>query len=220
MPSSLRALVVVALVIATSAAAASADLILTQSPPDITASFCGVAYDAESHELTIGGIPVTFDYNGVKTDVLAIDDTTSWLSLSLYVDNTGQLMTGMPGSITITGHVVGLQTEDTTLVSGNVVAFAADPSGGTLQMLFDVTSQDLPAPYAFGSQLGVIVSSLTYLDSGFNVIAFPGFSSNFANDGLANIDAFAPVPEPATLGLMMIAGGFGVVRWVRRRRAA
>ncbi len=163
--------------------------------PDITSGFITVGYDAGTQVFTASGFSLTLD--GLDFDVIGSFD------YSLQLDGFGGLISG---SLTITGSVGGFGPP---LLTGDVTAFGFQDGGGDLfEILFTVTGGDLATPAHYGDPgaVGGVIMNANGSD-------FDGtFDDDFGNIGTGTSNT-APIPEPATLVLLAIAGGL-----VARRR--
>ncbi len=169
--------------------------------PDITSGFINVAYDSDTGFFTASGFALQLD--GLDFDVIGS------FAYSLQLDGFGGLISNPLNILTITGALQGEGPTEVTLLEGVVTAFGFQDGGGDLfEILFTVTGGDLATPAHYGDPgaVGGVIMNANGSD-------FDGtFDDNFNNIGTGTSDT-APIPEPATLVLLAIAGGL-----VARRR--
>ena len=179
--------------------------------PDIASTSIDVVYNAGSDLFTADGAAVSLNLGGGPLNITG----GGLFDLDAMIDGSG-VLTG--GTLTITG-TVGTTFTGGTLLTGTLTDFGfIDPPGGDIfEFLFNVTGGDLAA--SFGPLGGVI------LDAAFPSSDFDGtFTANFDNLGSggagfgAGVSDTAPVPEPATLSLMLLGGG-GLFAIRRRKKA-
>ena len=183
---------------------AAAPLALTLlDHPDVTSGFISVSYDAGDEAFHATGFSLSLDDDGVGS-ALNIDNGT--FDITAEIDGTG---TAAGGTLIITGDVLGFGP---TLLTGDLSAFGFLDSGGDIfEFLFTVTGGDLAIPEFYGtpgpgSTAGIILDAVG-----------SGFGGTFDNDfdngfGLGESDT-APIPEPGTLFLVLMAGAL-----VRRKK--
>ena len=194
----------------TFASPAQAALIgLTPGDPDIFVGKLDLTYDADSNLLTVSG-DATASYSATDAGGNPVIGLTgvSYL-LSLVTTDTGGF--AGPGSLNIQGSIgagpVG------TLLAGTIFDFGFDDSLsgagiGAFDFLLNVTGSE--PSLGFGSTAGVIVTA-------FNLPLGWGFGDDFASlPQTVLTDNFGVVPEPASIGLLLL-GVAGVA--LRRRRA-
>ena len=198
-----RYLLAVAIVGAFSSLAGAAMIGVTKTtPPDITSDFLTVTYNSTTHALHVAGFADFMDSNGQPPpDDYYIGGAASFtLDANVY---SGGVATY--GKLTISGTIAALGATSGTLLTGNMTQFGFDAGGNLMDFKFAVTGGDLASRY--GSQAGVILNT---------VGGFTGsFGSNFSNTGSGSTDTF-PVPEPATMLVLLGAAALGVLRRSRR----
>ena len=217
--------VVIFCAVAGLSAASQADLIpnLTRVPPDITANFVSISYDATTRWLDVNGAPVAVDFNGVAPPDFDIIDGTTLLAtqtIHVKVDAAGHVVADPANSLVITGLIDRPSETFTTLLTGvpTLIGFETTAGGKLFQFEFDVTGGELAPQY--GPKGGVILGAVAY-----GAHPFAGnFGSNFNNNGTGNADTFlvpdtVPTPEPATLLLLAVGAGVPFARRLRRRLA-
>jgi hypothetical protein len=130
--------------------------------------------------------------------------------------STSGVATG--GTLTIGGAVPDLGLSGPSLLTGALTAFGFSPViGSPLEFLFTVNGGDLSALYGgAGAKTGVILSGTGFGGSfatSFNNLSFgiPGTGAGLSYTAPVT----APIPEPATLLLML--GGSGAFYAVRKR---
>jgi hypothetical protein len=187
------------------AAEAQAGLITyIQQAPDITTYYPAVAYNAGTMMFTATSAGLDFFNNNTITGGAYM--------VSATITNSGVVTSG---SLNITGTYGSYGSTGNPLLTGTLThVYSMDPPGGNqFQLMFDVTGGDMAS--LFGSN----VMSLLYAGTtGFNGT----FGSSFNNTGhttSATIDTFSvpgtPIPEPATVVLMLTGGAW--MAWHRRR---
>jgi len=203
----------VALVLACGGVASAAPLNLDNSDfvADIDSFFVAVSYDAGADQFTGSGSAASLTLKVAPVGVYSITGGT--FAISAPVDGTGALLGG--GTVTIGGTIPALSANSGTLVVGDLTAFGFldPPNGGEIfEFTFSPTSGDLVTQGYFPSDstCGVILDAV---DSGFA----GSFAGRFSNSGFGNADTYY-VPEPATVGLLLVGGVAAVCR--RRRRSA
>ena len=172
--------------------------------PDITSGFIDVAYDAGTGLFTASGFALQLD--GIDFDVIGSFD------YSIQLDGFGGLISG---SLTITGSVGGFGPP---LLTGDVTDFGFQDGGGDLfEILFTVTGGDLATPAHYGDPGAVGGTIMNANGSNFGGTFDVDFDNNggFPGFGQGTSDT-APIPGPATLVLLAMAGGLVARR--RRRR--
>lgn len=197
---------VASVLLAAALPAAAAPLGLTTiSAPDITSGFIDVSYNASSETFLASGFALTLDDDGVGASD-NIDPAGSF-NITATIDNAGVLSSG---SLTIDGSVLGFGP---SLLIGSLTDFGFLDGGGDLfEFLFTIDGGDLATLYGdVGPVVGVILDA--------NGSTFTGsfatdFDNNFGSPGLGQgVSDAAPIPEPATLFLVLIAGAL-----IRRKR--
>ncbi len=221
--SKLRTLILVCgLALGTGLIAHAAPLNLTLADyPDVTGNLFDVSYVANNapNNLNISGYDVAMDDDGVGP-LLSPDSLSAGSFLISASVTTGGVATG--GSITITGDYLSTLGLTGTLVTGTLTDFGFDspPSGlDYFEFKFVVTGGLMATPQYFGlpgSTLGVIYDAQEDLFST-NATAFASsFASQPFGSGWLNSRAdVAPIPEPATLSLILMGSLPLVCRRVR-----
>jgi|LGOV01.1.fsa_nt_gb hypothetical protein len=160
--------------------------------PDIFSSFIDVTYDAGSDSFTASGFAMELQDNTGTT--YNIDNGS--FNIGATIDESG--IAG-PGTLFIGGTVSALGFNSGTLLKGTLTAFGFPDTVGVsdpFEFLFDVTDGDWAGD--IGPVAGVILTNTDFGGS---------FSSNFANNGDGLSNTGTPVPEPATLSLLLLGGG-------------
>jgi hypothetical protein len=171
-------------------------------PPDIASGFIGVSYNANTNALSASGFALTIQtvLNGPLTNITGNDT----YSINATVANNGALL---GGNVAIGGNVLGFGPN---LLTGTLTSFGyQDPPGGNIfEFLFNVTGGDLATPAYYGlpgSTVGIILDA--------NDSKFTGsFATSWSNDGSffralpTGTAHTAPVPEPASLSLLVLVG--------------
>jgi hypothetical protein len=169
--------------------------------PDIFSDFIDVSYDAATDQLNTVGFSLTLNDDGVGSPENILDGA---FDITATIDEFG---VPVAGSLTIMGNVLGYGP---TLLTGELTDFGfMDPAGGDLfEFLFTVTGGDLAIPALYGGP-----GSITGVILGANGSNFVGsFDADFNNNGgvpgtgLGQADTAPPIPEPASLILMVVAG--------------
>jgi hypothetical protein len=175
---------------------------LTQAPPDISAGFVSINYNAATGQFVASGFAAALDLDGVAPPEHLISGGT--FSLNVFLNT----LTGEPisGTLTIGGTIAGLGA-GSPLLTGNVVDFGfIDPPGGhVFEFLFTPTGGSLSSMFA--PQIGVIVTG-----SGPN--GFTLNSNYSATNGAA--DAFR-LPEPGS-AVIWAAPLVASAIWLCRRK--
>lgn len=178
---------------------------LTPSFPDITTGFIDVSYDSTTHVFAATGYSGSIELTG--TPPPDVFPSGYLYSITASIDNAGVVH---GGTFNISGTITGSPVNTGTLLTGSLTQFGFNQTGGDIfEFVFDVTGGDL-AGFA-GHRAGVILDAQ---DTGFT----GSFASSFSNgdDGIGVSDTF-PVPEPATICLLLLGAAMTAVR--RHRRA-
>ncbi|MFC1814687.1 PEP-CTERM sorting domain-containing protein [Thermodesulfobacteriota bacterium] len=214
------------LVIFAAGPAQAAPLGLQISYPDIFTQSINVEYFAEANELRISGWALTFQ-ESADSPQLYLDNYYGAFNISAYIFASGQIDNTKANTLTITGSINSLGYTSGVLLTGNLTAFGFEDPDGTqtsnsyndiFEFEFAVTGGDLQGIY--GPVANVVLDATFPTADRFDGI-FDGDFNNFASPGQGVSDTGAgvsPVPEPATLTLMLI-GGAGLFAARRRRRA-
>jgi|GEM_PF-763370 len=182
---------------------------LTSQPPDITAFFISVNYDATTDALTANGFATNLDLDGVAPPDYSITAPRAF-TISATVDSSG---VASGGTLVINGTVPAVGAVSGTLLTGTLTQFgySTTPGGEIFEFVFTVEDDDGDLASSFKPLAGVILDAI---DTGFG----GSFTSDFSNSGFGNADTF-PVPEPATLSLLLLGGTAIACRRIRRSRA-
>ncbi len=164
--------------------------------PDITAGFLDVGYDATADQLVADGYALTLDDGGGSVGI-----TGGTANVTAGIDASGTLS---GGTVTVGGTIASLGFNSGVLLTGNLTQLGFATNGADLlEFAFDVTGGDAAGLY------GNVPAGI--------ILAFGGFSGSFdvdfAGTGVGTAD-IAPIPEPATLGLLLL----GSASMIRRRR--
>lgn len=208
------------LVLALSGGGRAAPLNLTLNPsPDITSQFIDLSYVAATDSLSVDGYNVTIDDDNAGP-LIDFDDAFSSLNFNIdaTVDDFG---TASAGTLSVSGDLTSSLGVSGLLLTGNLVLFgfdSQDPGSGLdlFEFVFEVTGGAMATFSYFGtpgSFVGVIYDP-------FENVFDETWDSNFAslNNGSSHTDlAPVPIPEPATIGLMLLVGASLLRRPLRRR---
>ncbi len=177
--------------------------------PDITSGFIDVEYDAGTQVFTASGFALQLD--GIDFDVIGSFD------YFIQLDGFGGLSFG---SLTITGEVgdFGPPLFGPPLLTGDVTAFGFQDGGGDLfEILFTVTGGSMATAAHYGDPGAVGGVIMNANGSNFGGTFDVDFNNNGGSPGFGQgTSDTAPIPEPATLVLLAVAGGLVARR--RRRR--
>ena len=193
--------------------AAPLGLVLNPNP-DFTANFVDLSYVANNspNNFNATGFIVALDDDGVGPLLDPFVYNYGDFSLSASITTAGAL-TG--GTLSISGNFSNTIGLSGVLLTGNLTAFGF--IDGAFSEIFEfsyavtgglmATSQYFGVP---GTPGGVIYDTQENVFNGL-------FTSNFSSSGFSsgNVDV-APIPEPATLSLVVLTG-LGLVRPLRRR---
>lgn len=179
------------------AQAAPLGLVLNDHP-DITSVFMDVSYNAGSQSLSANGFAATINDDGVGPS-LDFDDFGT-LDILASVDNSGN---PLGGSLNIAGNLMSSLGVNGTLLTGSLVDFGwFGSTRDGFEFVFQVTGGLLATSQYYGtpgSLVGIIY------DSGENVFG-GSFGSSFASSGGGfGFSDTAPIPEPATMTLLIAA---------------
>ena len=174
--------------------------------PDILVQAVGVEYDFDAQVLSISGIAVQIDDDGLGA---AEGITGGEITMSVPVDHSGILIDNT-GTLLVEGEVSSLGFTSGTLLTATITDFGfSDPEGGiSIQdFRFDITGGDASGLY--GSQAAMILSQITQ---------FTNWESDWDNfefltTGFAVGDI--GVPEPSSWVLLFI-GALALAAWRRR----
>jgi len=188
--------------------AMASSLDLSAQPPDLSAGYLNVTYDATTGTLSAVGWPMSFNEGGNPPEHASIVGGNYDLTADLT-------QSGLPvsGSLKITGTIPGLASSG-TLLTGQLQlsqsgfgfqspqAIQQSGSGDIFEFVFNVTGGDL-APYYQG-KASVILDAWC---SGFN----GSFTTSFAASPYLSVaDNSAVVPEPSTAILLLTALALGL----------
>ena len=171
--------------------------------PDLTSGFTDVSYAADTDLFSATGWALSLDDDGAGAPV-NIDNGT--FDITAVIDDQG---VPVSGALTITGNVLA---HGPTLLTGSLTAFGyLDGGGDIFEFLFDVTGGDLAIPSLYGSPgsvpLGVIMDAT---GSNFGGTFDVDFDNNGGMPGWGNgVSDTAPVPEPGSFVLLLVAVAFG-----------
>jgi hypothetical protein len=181
---------------------------LTSQPPDITAGFTLVSYDATTDVFTATGFATNLDLDGDAPPDYNITGSNTQFDIIATVNSSG---VASAGTLVIQGKVSEVSATSGTLLTGTLSQFGySTVAGGEIfEFVFAVTGGDLAS--SFGPSAGVILDAN---DTGFG----GNFTSDFSNNGFGTSDTF-PIPEPATVSLLLLGGAGVACRRIRRNRA-
>lgn len=182
--------------------------VLTQAFPDMFVDYNTISYNAGTQAFTAKGAPITFSL-AASQYYNVTNVTLNSYNLTATVDHSGQA-TG--GTLSVSGKVSDIGATSGTLLTGSFVdfGFGTGASGDPFEFVFAVTGGDLASYYGgIGGKIGVILSAKS--------TNFTGFASSFNSGSGATNDTFAVVPEPASMGLLVVAGLFLARRRGRNR---
>jgi len=193
--------------------AMGSSLDLSAHPPDISAGYLNVGYNATTGTLSAVGWPTSFTVSDNAANPASI--IGGQYDLTAHVTPTGE---PLAGSLEITGTIPDMALSSGTLLTGQLElsqsGFGFQSGGGDIfEFIFNITGGDL-APYYQG-KVSVILDAW---DSGFD----GSFAKSFtAGPYLSVADNSIVVPEPSAAILLLGAVAFGLpfvaYRW---RRAA
>lgn len=172
--------------------------------PDLGASAINVDYDSGTGALSASGSASNLRLNGVDHDIDAVGGGSATLG-TFMLTATINSATGeaTSGSLTIGGEIPSLSLSGPTLLFSNALTgFGSGPAGtDRLDFLFGNLTGD--AAQYFGGATGA--AGVILADAGFLGGTPAQFQSDFGSGGLAVADTgIAAVPEPGTLGLMLV----------------
>lgn len=210
----------------------------------VAAAICFSVITSDAAQLSISG---TYKVTGVNNLTgtgpfpLNLGDTGQW-TLDLAWPNTGVSTTSSFGNVNLTMFGLGGQTYEYTALKADPVPTLSTGALGQNQFVkfnnFSFQPASNPVNGVIGNSGAVLkyealtdanVSGTTLTEARVNEILSKAFQSEGTFDlvtvgtgfiSLANIELYGPtvVPEPGTVGLFgLLAGGFGVVAWRRRR---
>lgn len=199
---------------------ARASLFMDTLPyPDIFSGNISTDYDSGTQQFTANGEAMALMPDPDSGFLISSATGFGSFNLRATIDSSARLLPG--GTLSITGIVpeLGFTNDAEPLLIGSLRQFWFDttggPSGSVLEFLFDITGGAAASLYG-GSQGGVALYPSN----------FPGdFSSDFGNGGAYS--EINPVisdhanPEPCSLIVWSLLGGFGAAagwRRLRRRR--
>ena len=177
--------------------------------PDILVGNVDVTYNAVGQVLSVSGLAVQIDDDGVGA---AEGITGGTITMSVPVDSSGNLINAT-GTLSILGTVPVLGFNSGTLLTATITDFGFDPPNSDIQdFRFDVTGGDASGLY--GSQAAMIMSQIT---------GFTDWSSDWDNlifsiPGSGTAVGDIGVPEPSSLVLLFI-GALALAAWRRRALA-
>ena len=151
-------------------------------------------------DLTITDLAVSYD----GTNFGAVSDPLSVLSWTLPDGSFGGVTLGT-ATLTWNGTTGTFDLFDllaTQLLSGTVQGVTADLFNPGA--VFDVDVLLSLSSFGLGDRVNVVVNSTDY--------------SSRTGVGTANADVM-PAPEPTTMTMMLLGGGYTVARWRRRQRS-
>lgn len=185
-----------------------APLNLIKKFPDLTSSLIKVTYNG-SGAFAASGSSATFDIDGVAPpdhNVSAGGSPSKRWELNMNVTPANGAL--VSGTLNITGTIPALSASSGTLLTANLTAFGFPTNGGRIfEWLFTITGGDLAPQYGGINRTGGIILDAVPGNGG---VAFTGsFTTPFQNTtdsiGSGNADTFF-VPEPASLGMLLISG--------------
>lgn len=182
-----------------SAQAASLGLNL-QDDPDFFSSLIQIDYDSTLDEFTADGTTITLAPLGGGAQVPV---TGGSFLIEASIDGSG---VASSGTLTIEGMVSG---DGPSLLKGTLVDFGFVNEPDSFEFIFSAAGGDLLADFGGnGAQVGVI------LGAGSGSTFDGSFGADFTNGGDGTSDA-APLPEPGTLGLLLLGFGLALRRTFR-----
>ncbi|HKQ48840.1 MAG TPA: hypothetical protein VJZ71_12285 [Phycisphaerae bacterium] len=213
------ALLTCSLVLALAAGAEAAPLNLTLNPsPDITSQFIDLSYVAATDSLSVDGYNVTIDDDNAGP-LIDFDDAFTALNFNIdaTVDDFGN---ASAGTLSVSGDLTSSLGISGLLLTGDLVLFgfdSQDPGSGLdfFEFVFEVTGGQMATFQYFGtpgSFVGVIYDPFENVFDGTWGSSFSSFNNGSSHTDLAPV----PIPEPATLSLMLLAG-VSLLRPLRRR---
>jgi hypothetical protein len=175
--------------------------------PDITSGFTDVTYGAASDQFAASGFALSFDDDGTGS---AENILNGVFSIDAAIDESGE---PGPGTLVITGDVLGYGPD---LLTASLTDFGFMDGGGDIfEFLFEVTGGDLAIPSLYGDPGSVVGLILDATGSDFGGTFDMDFDNTGGMPGWGmGVSDTAPIPEPSSLLLMLLAGAL-----FRRRRA-
>ena len=233
-----RVLAIVACVLAgivASTAKATPLGVALEDSPSVSSAFIEVAYSASTDEFRASGFALSLVDQGLWTPIFP--EPFGSFNISATVDEFG---TASSGSLSITGSVLGFGP---TLLTGTLRDFGfLDVGGDLFEFIFTIDDGALGTPELFGGPGSVIGVILDANGSDFNGSFTSDFTNIIGRHGHGHkrghkrgrkhghkhghkldhgtVDGFgvariAPIPEPATLVLLLT----GALAWRRGWRA-
>ncbi len=201
------------LLCAGSSASAGLIPVVLSDVPDIFVGNVDVAYNAVGQVLSISGLAVNIDDDGVGA---AEGITGGTITMSVPVDDEGNLIDNT-GTLSVLGTVPVLGFNSGILLTATIADFGFDPPNSDIQdFVLDITGGDASGLYS--SQAFMILSQIggfTDWESDWNNLLDFGFGPT-PGTGTAVGDIGAP--EPSSLVLLFI-GALVLAAWRQRALA-